>query len=120
MIEQQQNLTLEDLIQEKTNQAVESGSSDLVSLIAIQELTDLQKIKVITRLKPEQVPIVTKLYLYAETFNIPYMRTLADDICQLQISINGLGRKELVNVVNQSQPLIPERRGLFARKEVFR
>ena len=119
--EKEQHLTLEDLINEKTEQAVTDGtSSDLVSLIAIKELTDLNKIKVITRLKIEQVPIITKLYLFAETFNVPFMKNVADNISQLQISIGGLGRRELVRVVNQAQPEIIEKRGLFAKKEVFR
>ena len=120
--DEEQHLTLEDLINEKTDQAVTDGaSSDLVSLIAIKELTDLEKIKVVTRLKAEQVPIMTKLYLYSETFNVPFMKKLADNIAQLQISIGGLGRRELVRVVNQAQPEIMEKqRGLFAKKEVFR
>jgi hypothetical protein len=48
------------------------------------------------------------------------MKKLADNIAQLQISIGGLGRRELVRVVNQAQPEIMEKRGLFAKKEVFR
>ena len=119
--DEEQHLTLEDLISEKTDQAVTDGaSSDLVSLIAIKELTDLEKIKVITRLKTEQVPILIKLYLYAETFHIPFMKDVADNMAQLLISIGGLGRRELVRVVNQAQPEIMEKRGLFAKKEVFR
>ena len=112
-------LKIDELLEENISEQLESGSPDLVSLIAISELTNLDKLKVITRLKDEQVPLLAKLYMYAETFNIPFIRNLADNILQLQISIRGLGRKELVNIVRESAP--PEtKRGLFERKDVFR
>ena len=113
-----EKLKIDELLEENISEQLESGSSDLVSLIAISELTNLEKLKVITRLKDEQVPL-SKLYMYAETFNIPFIKNLADNILQLQISIRGLGRKELVNIVRESTP--PEtKRGLFERKDVFR
>ena len=112
-------LKIDELLEENISEQLESGSPDLVSLIAISELTNLDKLKVITRLKDEQVPLLSKLYMYAETFNIPFIKNLADNILQLQISIRGLGRKELVNIVRESAP--PEtKRGLFERKDVFR
>jgi len=112
-------LKINELLEENINEQLENGSSDLVSLIAISELTNLDKLKVITRIKEEQVPILTKLYLYAETFNIPFIKNLADNILQLQVSIRGLGRKELVNIVRESSPT-EVKRGLFSRKDVFR
>lgn len=112
-------LKIDELLEDNINEQMENGTSDLVSLIAISELTNLDKLKVITRLKEEQVPLLTKLYMYAETFNIPFMKNMADNILQLQISIRGLGRKELVNIVRESTP--PEvKRGLFGTKDVFR
>jgi len=112
-------LKIDELLEENINEQLESGSSDLVSLIAISELTNLDKLKVITRLKDEQVPLLSKLYMYAETFNIPFIKNLADNILQLQISIRGLGRKELVNIVRESAPQ-EVKRGLFGTKDVFR
>jgi len=112
-------LKINELLEENINEQLENGSSDLVSLIAISELTNLEKLKVITRIKEEQVPILTKLYLYAETFNIPFIKNTADNILQLQVSIRGLGRKELVNIVRESTPT-EVKRGLFGTKEVFR
>ena len=112
-------LKIDELLEENISEQLESGSSDLVSLIAISELTNLEKLKVITRLKDEQVPLLSKLYMYAETFNIPFIKNLADNILQLQISIRGLGRKELVNIVRESAPQ-ESKRGLFERKDVFR
>ena len=115
-----ETLTLQDLISNKTEEVIENEGSDLVSLIAIAELTNLKKLKTITRLKPEQIPIMTKLYIYGERFGIPFMKSFADNIAELQVSYHGLGRKELVNVVNQAQPQDPIRKSLFASKEVFR
>ena len=112
-------LKINELLEENINEQLENGSSDLVSLIAISELTNLEKLKVITRLKEEQVPILTKLYMYAETFNVPFVKNMADNILQLQISIRGLGRKELVNIVRESTPT-EVKRSLFGTKEVFR
>ena len=112
-------LKIDELLEENISEQLENGSSDLVSLIAISELTNLEKLKVITRLKEEQVPILTKLYLYAETFNIPFIKNMADNILQLQVSIRGLGRKELVNIVRESTPT-DAKRGLFGTKDVFR
>jgi hypothetical protein len=112
-------LKIDELLEENISEQLENGSSDLVSLIAISELTNLDKLKVITRIKEEQVPILTKLYMYAETFNIPFIKNMADNILQLQISIRGLGRKELVNIVRESTPT-EVKRGLFGRKDVFR
>ena len=112
-------LKIDELLEENISEQLEHGSSDLVSLIAISELTNLEKLKVITRLKDEQVPLLTRLYMYAETFNVPFMKNLADNILQLQISVRGLGRKELVNIVRESTPT-ETKRGLFGTKDVFR
>ena len=112
-------LKIDELLEENISEHLESGSSDLVSLIAISELTNLEKLKVITRLKDEQIPLLAKLYMYAETFNVPFIKNLADNILQLQISIRGLGRKELVNIVRESTPT-ETKRSLFGPKDVFR
>ena len=112
-------LKIDELLEDNINEQLESGTSDLVSLIAISELTNLDKLKVITRIKEEQVPLLSKLYMYAETFNIPFIKNLADNILQLQVSIRGLGRKELVNIVRESTPT-EVKRGIFGTKDVFR
>ena len=114
-----EKMKIDELLEENISEQLENGSSDLVSLIAISELTNLNKLKVITRLKDDQVPLLSKLYMYAETFNIPFIKNLADNILQLQISIRGLGRKELVNIVRESTPT-EVKRGIFGTKDVFR
>ena len=114
-----EKMNIDELLEENISEQLESGTSDLVSLIAISELTNLNKLKVITRLKDEQVPLLSKLYMFAETFSIPFIKNLADNILQLQISIRGLGRKELVNIVRESTPQ-EVKRSLFGTKDVFR
>lgn len=115
-----EKIKIDELLAENISEQIENGNNDsLVSLIAISELTNLDKLKVITRLKDEQIPLLTKLYMFAETFNIPFMKNMADNILQLQISIRGLGRKELVNIVRESTPS-EVKRGIFGTKDVFR
>ena len=101
-------LTMEDMTK-SNGENIESvvpfddGESinDKVSLIAIQELLNLDKLKTISRIKFEQVTVITKLYLFTDIFDIPFTSDLAELILQLQISTNGLGRKELVSLVQQ-------------------
>lgn len=113
-------LTLDELIDNSIEEQVENNPSDLVSLIAIKEITNLDKLKVISRVKQEQVSILTKLFLYSETFNIPFVKNIADNILQLQISIYGLGRKELVSIVNTSNQMTEQPKSILGKKEVFR
>lgn len=77
--------------------------NDLVALIATQELTNLKKVKTVSRIKPEQVAILTKLELFSSTFKINFTKKIAREILELQISINGYGRRELVQLVNQRE-----------------
>ena len=84
-----------------TNPFEEESVNDKVSLLAINELLDIKKLKTISRVKMEQVPVLTQLYLFADIFEVPLVKDLADNILQLQISVNGLGRKELVSLVQQ-------------------
>ena len=85
----------------------QESPSDLISLKAIEELLNMKKLKTISRVKFEQVPILSKLYLFSDTFGENFTKKLADYILQLQISTSGLGRKELVQVA-QRQPDISE------------
>ena len=94
--------------------------SDAISLKAIDELLDKKKLKTISRVKFEQVPILTKLYMYGDVFGDNFTKKLGDLILQLQISTNGLGRRELVQLVqqrNQMEMLEPTKRG---SKDIFR
>lgn len=79
----------------------ETPYNDEIALRAVTELLDVKKLKTISRIKNDQVSNISKLYLFASTFNSGFTKALAEYILQLQISINGLGRKELVQLVQQ-------------------
>ena len=96
----------------------EPQNNDLISLLAIQELLNIRKIKTISRIKPEQVPTIAKLLLYSKTFHIPFVSRLANHILELQISINGLGRKELVQLVQKRNEMIETQK--ITSKDIFR
>jgi hypothetical protein len=100
-------LTIEKMtgkeVEEIENSYNDEGESinDKVSLMAISELLNLNKLKTISRVKFEQVAIITKLLLFADVFEITFTKNLSDYILQLLISVGGLGRKELVALVQQ-------------------
>lgn len=94
-------------------------SNDLISLLAISELVNMDKLKTVSRLKLEQVPIITKLYLFSQVFETDYTKILADNILQLQISIKGLGRRELVSLVQQRDNPTQEAQKLSS-KDIFK
>lgn len=115
------NLDLQTLLSERQEESINTASAgELVSLIAMNELTNRDKIKLTSRIKEEQVLILTKLNLFSEIFDIDFVKSLANNILELQVSIKGLGRKELVRVVNSSIPDEIVKRGMFERKDVFR
>ena len=92
--------------------------NDTIALKAVDELLDDKKIKTITRVRTEQVPVLAKLYLFSSVFKVPFTKELADHILQLQISINGLGRRELVQLVQQRNGTIQEQ--VMTSKDIFR
>lgn len=97
----------------------EDNFNDLIALKAVDELLNIEKLKTITRINPNQVANLTKLYLFTEAYNAPFTTQLADTILQLQISLKGLGRQELVQLVQQrSDPIMPEKR--FTSKDIFK
>jgi hypothetical protein len=111
---------LTDLTQPTTlNIPDQSGSSDEISLMAIGELLNHRKIKSISRIKPEQTATITKLFMFSKTFRCPFTKDLAETILQLQISINGLGRKELVQLVQKRIDTMEQTR-VMTSKDIFR
>lgn len=95
------NIDLATLIKEaNVSQNTQQDNSDIINLLALNELTNSKKIKTNSRIKLEQVELLTKLYLFNDTFKTPLAKKLADLVLQLQVSINGLGRKELIQMVN--------------------
>jgi hypothetical protein len=97
----------------------DESTDNAISLIAVQHLFDDKNLKSNSRVKFAQVSDLTKLYLFSDIFNIPFIHSLADNILQLQISVNGLGRKELVELVSRVNNGMPEDVKI-QKKEVFR
>ena len=120
-------LKMEDMIgtneEEKYNNIINNTDNreqnDIVSVLAIQELLSKKKLKTISRLKFEQVSIMSKLYLFSDMFGDTYTKKLADLVLQLQISTNGLGRKELVELVQQ-RSMFGEVEPKKSSKDIFR
>jgi len=94
-------------------------TNDQISLMAIEELLSKKKLKTISRLKFEQVSIMAKLYLFSNSFEDTFTKSLADLILQLQISTNGLGRRELVQLVQQ-RSMFDEVEKKQHSKDIFR
>ena len=97
----------------------DTGQSDEISLLAINELLSKKKLKTISRLKFDQVSVISRLYLYGDTFKQPFTKKLADLILQLQISTYGLGRKELVQLVQQRN-MMEQGQPIKTSKDIFR
>ena len=97
------NIDLVTLLKEaNATENIQHDNNDLINLLALQELTNSKKIKTNSRIKLDQVELLTKLYLFNDTFKTPLAKKLADLVLQLQVSINGLGRKELIKMVNNN------------------
>lgn len=100
-------LSIEEMTQStddlKYNNIINQDNSvnDEISLIAISELLNDKKLKTISRIKMDQVAILTKLYLFSNIFGDNFTKKIADLILKLQISVSGLGRKELVQMIQQ-------------------
>ena len=94
-------LELKDLIQPEEIKNDNNNATDLIKLQVAESLISNKNLKSTTRIKYEQVSHLSKLYLFADIFDIDFIKNLADNILKLQISINGLGRKELVDLVGK-------------------
>lgn len=112
-----EKLSLDQLINPTLNKN-DLDNQDIISLIATNELINSKNNKRISRLNPEQVNIITKLYLFGSVFNIGFVNKLANNILDLQISIRGLGRKELVQLVQRREMSVDEMSPKI--KDIFR
>ena len=118
---------MEDLTEqnenEKYNQIINNDhreTNDAISMLAIEELLSKKKLKTISRIKFEQVSIISKLYMYSTVFDDKFTKQLGDLILQLQISTNGLGRKELVQLVQQRTDFGDMAQQRRQSKDIFR
>ncbi len=108
------NIKIDELIEKQIDEA----KDDLISLLALQELLGEKNLKRVSRIKDTQVPALTKLFMFGDIFESDAATSLADYILNLQISIRGLGRKELVSLVQKRDDNIVEeipltKKGLF-------
>ena len=108
------NIKIDELIEKQIDEA----KDDLISLLALQELLGEKNLKRVSRIKDTQVPALTKLFMFGDIFESDTATSLADYILNLQISIRGLGRKELVSLVQKRDDNIVEeipltKKGLF-------
>lgn len=95
-------LSLKDIL-DPSNDNLQYNNNDIISIIATNELINSKNIKRISRINPEQVMVLSKLFLFADTFKTTFVKRLATNILDLQISIKGLGRKELVQLVQHRE-----------------
>ena len=108
------NIKIDELIEKQIDEA----KDDLISLLALQELLGEKNLKRVSRIKDTQVPALTKLFMFGDIFESDTATSLADYILNLQISIRGLGRKELVSLVQKRDDNVIEeipltKKGLF-------
>ena len=120
------NLSMEDMVgseESKYNALINQDNrdrNDEIASKAIDELLDQKKLKTISRVKFDQVGILSKLYLFADIFDVDLTKNLADLILKLQISTNGLGRKELVQLVQQRTDIFDMSQVKKSSKDIFR
>lgn len=113
-------LELKDLIQPEEVKNDNINITDLIKLQVAESLLSNKNLKTNTRIKYEQVSHISKLYLFSDIFEIDFIKNLADNILKLQISINGLGRKELVDLVGKVYNTDISEVKKLTSKEIFR
>ena len=99
------------------NQNDEQTNTDEIAKEIVGHLFDPDNLSQNTRIKPEQVAVMAKCEAYADYFKVPFLKTFVNKIKENQISIMGLGRRELVQMVQKRSDdpslLAPTKRGIF-------
>jgi len=76
--------------------------TDEISKMVINELLDQKKIKSNSRIKFDQVSKIVKLFLFSKTFKDDnFSKSIGELMLELQISIQGKGRQELIQAVQR-------------------
>jgi len=83
-----------------------NGFSDKITEEVVTEVLNPEKRKTMSRIKFEQTPNLVKLHLFSDIYEDEFTRDIAEYILDLQISTNGLGRKELLQVAQQRTEII--------------
>ncbi|HEY8365359.1 MAG TPA: hypothetical protein VIK84_07270 [Haloplasmataceae bacterium] len=89
-----------------------------IKLDIINSLLDDDLLQINSRIKMGQVKKLLRLYAFSDYFDVPVLKQIADLILKLQISVNGLGRKELIEVFKnqgyfESLPDLPKGGTIF-------
>jgi hypothetical protein len=120
-VDNEKNLNLEELTEKNLGQINDiEGSSDIISLLALNEILSKKKLKSMSRLKPEQVSNLVKMHVFAKEYGISLVDNIASLIEELQISINGLGRKEVGQLVQRREEVLPVGTKTLTSKDIFR
>jgi len=94
--------------------------TDEISKMVINELLDQKKIKSNSRIKFDQVSKIVKLFLFSKTFKDDnFSKSIGELMLELQISIQGKGRQELIQAVQRRDmfEMQPQQKG---SKDIFR
>lgn len=94
--------------------------TDEISKMIINELLDQKKIKSNSRIKFDQISKIVKLFLFSKTFKDDnFSKSIGELMLELQISIQGKGRQELIQAVQRRDmfEMQPQQKG---SKDIFR
>jgi len=82
----------------------DESNADEISKLVINELLDQKKLKSNSRIKFDQVSKIVKLNLFSTTFHDGgFSKSIGDLMLELQISIQGKGRQELIQAVQRRE-----------------
>jgi len=93
--------------------------TDEISKMVINELLDQKKIKSNSRIKFDQISKIVKLFLFSKTFKDDnFSKSIGELMLELQISIQGKGRQELIQAVQrrdmfEMQPQTKQSKDIF-------
>ena len=93
--------------------------TDEISKMIINELLDQKKIKSNSRIKFDQISKIVKLFLFSKTFKDDnFSKSIGELMLELQISIQGKGRQELIQAVQrrdmfEMQPQTKQSKDIF-------
>lgn len=92
---------------------------DDLRLKVINHLLDMTNNTLVnSRLNKSQINAITKLLTFSRLYKNDFTLKIAYDMLKLQVSLNGLGRKELVRILQTTSDYEPESKTSF--KDVFR
>jgi len=93
--------------------------TDEISKMVINKLLDQKKIKSNSRIKFDQISKIVKLFLFSKTFKDDnFSKSIGELMLELQISIQGKGRQELIQAVQrrdmfEMQPQTKQSKDIF-------